>query len=180
MFSEYFVTCSIAIALKKAGFDEQCMGAWEHYNYKGGDFTELIIAYSNQPTIPEIYNSTIQQALAERPGLFKERQKNSQLQPWLYAAPLYQQVFDWLIMHNIRVHDVYINSWAETGITIGWAYTLFEISTGKALSKTAFIGCKYGHEEGINYKRICIDRKAAWDEAILKALELVGQQSPTI
>jgi hypothetical protein len=128
MFAEYFVTCNVAVALKEVRFDEPCMGYHESEQ-------ELNINYCNRPTQPELYNATIRKALEEKPGLFDERRKNSQLPQWFYAAPLYHQVFDWLrIKHNMRVHDCYIASAVnKVGPNGTWYANLIDATTGETL-----------------------------------------------
>lgn len=103
MFEKYFVTCPVAVALKHAGFDEPCMAARE----RDGAEDILHIAYDSKPPNPAIYSEAIQKLMVDRPGMFIDIRRNSEMQPCQFAAPLYDQVFEWLFSKGLYLHPYY-------------------------------------------------------------------------
>jgi hypothetical protein len=112
MFEKYFVTCPVAVALRGAGFDEPCMACWEHYRPDGTLTTfeeadKFRINYSSEPQDPRMLSQAIRDIMKERPGLFQRLIKNTDLPPYLYAAPLYDQVLEWFMSKGLYLHPFY-------------------------------------------------------------------------
>lgn len=156
MFEDYFVTTNVAVALRKAGFDEPCMGAHNTQDNK------LHISYTNEPT--DFHTIAI-------------KRRNSELPEHLYAAPLYDQVFDWLLQSNIRIHDVLISTDSGNGTTMGWRVYLYNGTTGKALWPPVMVAYKYpASYEIVEHSRLYKDKKQAWEQAILEAIKLLPNE----
>ena len=169
MFEDYFVTCNVAVALKGAGFDEPCMASWERYKalkYVTGD--KLHIHYSNFPTSPDNYNDTIKAAMLAHPGLFAEKRKNSEWPPWLYVAPLYDQVFDWLLNKGLYLHP-----YKTPGPK--WGVNIYDIDFNHVWPNNTpnesyhYNQMKYLHD----------GKKLALTEAILQAIKLLPNEPET-
>lgn len=110
MFEKYFVTCPVAVALRGAGFDEPCMAARECYEGPDDIVDILHICYFSSPTNTDLYVETIRELLKTRPAMMNEKRTNKQLPPWLYAAPLYVQVFEWFEARGLYLHDYRITA----------------------------------------------------------------------
>lgn len=164
MFADYFVTCNVAIALRNVGFDEPCMAMHEHYDHNDIQHSELIIGYSNRPTTPEIYNSTIQKLLEERPGLFKEQRRNSMLPKWQYAAPLYDQAFDWLLIKGYYLHDYHIPKLEQAPAR--WGVNLYDDNGDLVWPELTMNDQAYLYE----------NKRAAWRHGLLAAIKLIKEQ----
>ncbi len=168
MFDGYFVTCDVAIALRNVGFDEPCMAVHEHYTHNSMQYTKLIIGYSNQPTTPEIYNSTIQKLLEEKPDLFKEQRRNSLLPVWQYAAPLYDQVFDWLMIKGYYLHDYPIPKLEQAPVR--WGVNLYDDKGGLVWPKLTLNDQAYLYEE----------KREAWRYGLLAALKFLEHNKENV
>ncbi len=92
-----FLDPLIAKLAKEKKFDEPCLATWEFYTLKDETFIQFNLIstldhpiYLFKPEIVEIYKN--------RPGLFGNPRQpaiNSQLHPWLYAAPTFEQLQLW-------------------------------------------------------------------------------------
>lgn len=184
MFEKYFVTCPVAVALRAAGFDEPCMASWEHYDHTRSltAFEEpniMRINYTNSVLDPRIYNEELQRVMKERPNLFAQKLQNSQLPAYLYAAPLYGQVLEWLHGQGIRVHENYLTTGERKIATkLAWAVRLVDTKTGKTLwpdTKIAF--SKEGIFEIIEPDNEFEVQRDAWEQSILAAIKLLPNES---
>lgn len=181
MFEKYFVTCNVAVALREAGYNEPCMAVWEYYEFEKDRNEKLYIGFYSHEVPDNIYNEQIRALKQSRPGMFENKRTNQTLQPWLYAAPMYQQVFDWLMEQNIRVHDCYIskkvNAQAAKAV---WYVNLIDTNTQDTYWPTLNFKSilikdgdrKWTIESQIYYET---DRKA-WEAAILQAIEILKKR----
>ena len=80
-----FLPYNLSLLAKKKGFDDECFGYYEQQSKK------LIIYANNLPLTEE---------QKKRPLLYKTSIKNSTLPVWAFAAPLYQDIDDWLINNH--------------------------------------------------------------------------------
>lgn len=172
MFEDYFVASNVAVALRNIGFDEPCMGFHEHYTRDEVLHSKMIINYSNLPIDPEAYNSTIRQAIKEKPGLIKQDCCNSTLAQWQYAAPLWDQLFNWLVTKGIHVHCYEVPALNEQPRRYG--VNLFNM-TGKQLWPNISLDQALVNELYYTYE----DKLAAWRHGSLAACKIIkdGNQS---
>lgn len=170
MVEEYFVTCEVAIALRAAGFDEPCMGVHEYYQTVEGPYSdELHINYSNRPTNPDTYNDTIRKLMLTRPGLFVEKHRNSELQPWFYAAPLYDQVIDWFLTKGLYLHPYKTIRPKKNKATKIWGVNILN-NDGEHLWPAVALTRNYSQEM---QKYLTDGRRLALNTAILAGLKLL-------
>lgn len=166
MFEKYFVTCPLSIALRAAGFDEPCMATRETYLDGSQKFN---ISYSSEPLNPATYNSIIKEAMELRPGLFVPKLKNSEFPPWLYAAPLYDQVFEWLFSKGIYLHPYYAPKFeGKKAIAARWGVNIYNLDL-KFLNAGGLLGAMAG--EPVN-----ADRRDAIEQAIFAAIKLLTNE----
>lgn len=168
MFEKYFVTCPVAITLRGAGFDEPCMAAWECNGDLEDENRILHIAYDSKPPNPAIYNEEIQALMKDRPGMFMNRRRNSEISPWLYAAPLYDQVFEWLFSKGIYLHPYYVSPLVikDEGV---WGCNLYESSTNN------YLWPEYALSDKKEYHTH--ERRDVIEQAILAAIKLLPNES---
>ena len=171
MFEKFFVTCPVAIALRAAGYDEPCMAVHEYYEFNGKPFRKLHIVYLAEPPATSIYSDKIQKLMETHPGLFKEFRTNQKFPPWLYAAPLYDQVFDWLGTKGLHLHVHYIAKDVLRKDHGVWGCSVYDITTGNLLSPLFKLTerIEYPHKE----------RRTAIEQAILAALKLQSHEPKT-
>lgn len=132
-----FVPYEIAVTLKGAGFDEPCFGVY--------DISSILSLYAPSKSI----------ALGFKIGL------NSELDEITAAAPLYQQVFDWLELQNIRIHDCWIFFERK------WSVSIFNIPTGNRMWPNSILAPI--EPDSLLYS----DKREAWNAAITEALNLL-------
>jgi hypothetical protein len=88
-----FETCRLA---KLCGFDEECMHSWEWYTLDGKEYGPL--AHAKKPI--DFREWTVSERDVERRPLLYNKvfwpERNSQLQPWLYARPTLDMLETWL------------------------------------------------------------------------------------
>jgi hypothetical protein len=178
MFEKYFVTCNVAKALREVGYNEPCLAVWEYYEFEDNRSEHLYIGFYSHEIPDNIYNEQIRALMNSRPGMFEKKRTNQTLQPWLYAAPMYQQVFDWLMTHNIHVHDCYIAKKVNMqGTEAVWYVNLIDTITQDSywpsLNFKSILmidgNQKWTIESQIYYET---DREA-WEAAILQAIEIL-------
>lgn len=174
MYEELFVPVMIAVALKEVGFDEPCMAIHEHYEHEDILHSKLLINYSNQPINPVLYNETIKVALLHCPDLLNVPQNNSKLPTWLFAAPIYEQVFDWLHQRGLNIHDLFIaKDVFKKGADGAWMVTITDTLTGKMLWPARIIEFTSGVEQNTDNMVFNIKRNA-WDAAIFAAIKMLN------
>lgn len=134
---DQFVPYDIAVALKEAGFDEPCF------------------ATSNLGVIVGVLDT----AQFKVTGF--QFVKNSEAGgPWI-AAPLYQQVFDWLELNNLRIHDCWIFYEQK------WSVSIFNMPTGNQMWPNHLMAAI---EPG---SILYTDKREAWNIAIREAIKLL-------
>lgn len=127
MFEDYFVTCAAAVALREAGFNEPCMAVHEYYKFHGKEYKEFHIAYFGKPGEPRMYSDKIQKLMIKRPGLFIDQRTNQQFPPWLYAAPLYEQVLDWFLSKGLYLHPYNLQGIRTKDMEHKWGVNIFDM-----------------------------------------------------
>lgn len=137
---KYFVPWYIADSLRIKGFNEPCMAFWRLPD-------PLLQMVSDEAQ----YRVTGWQTV-----------KNSEIKSPCLAAPLYDQVFDWLEEMKIRIHDVYI----ITDMARGWHSALYNMENGKQLWPA------HPFTRGVKYDTTD-DKRLCWDNAINEALKLL-------
>jgi hypothetical protein len=149
-----FVSPAIANTLKKLGFDERCYAVYEKGYLDNGKKKKAKLFSSGIQLIESKW-------LAEyykRPGMFKGKScSNSNLSPWLTAAPTYQQAMDWFREKHM-IH-----------IEVRFAYSF-------ALTKpyySAYINTMDLINYGISSKQGCADYFVCLKEAINDTLKLI-------
>lgn len=171
MFENYFVTCNVAVALKKIGFDEPCMAWFEYYEIDGKTTQAFHIAYSNAPTNPGMYNDMIKEILESRSIDISPARMNSRLQPWQYAAPLYQQVFEWLETKGLYLHPYRVPRLRE--LPEWYGVNIFN-EKGKQVWPIVPLNKDY-HENATMY--YFPDKKSAYWHSILAAIEILKEHA---
>ncbi len=105
MFTEYFVTCNVAVALRQAGFNELCMGVWRVLTKDNIPVQKLYIYYNNIPSNQRILiRQERTKDVAEAGTYWQDQRINTLMPPWIYAAPIYPQVLKWLNNRGLYVH----------------------------------------------------------------------------
>jgi len=147
MLAKYFVPVQIAIALKGIGFDEPCISVWERAA-NGKRFTDNLYILTDESYA-----------------------RNCMLTAASYAAPLYDQVFEWFIVNGLSIHDYYIpgpytgkGKETEPG---NWSCSILTIKTGKSMWPGALLATKM--KPSLMHK----DRRGALDQAILEAIKII-------
>jgi len=140
-----FLPYNLCILAQKKGFDEICMAYWEHNKFpsKKIDTKKLIIHYSNFPLIKE----------EEKIDRFRVPIKNSALPQWAVAAPIYEQIIQWLD----KKHSLFIQ-------------------IEKNLINNEYFGLyvwKLTDESGEEYVRTSKSKNGALKSAIKKSLKLI-------
>lgn len=79
---EQFLTYELSYKLKELGFNDKCIGYYETQE------KNLVINYDNTVQLTEEQK--------KRPLLYQQEITNLNLPQWAIAAPLWQQVIDWL------------------------------------------------------------------------------------
>ena len=81
------ISFNLSKLFKSKGFDEPCLGYYENQD------ENLVINFNNLPLTEE---------QEKRPSLYTIDNRNSNLPQWATAAPLCEQVVEWLrLNHNI-------------------------------------------------------------------------------
>jgi hypothetical protein len=141
MFEKYFVTCNVAILLKNVGYDEPCIAVYDCNKVDA----EHRIDYGNHPFQPH---------------------RNSKLQPWLYAAPLYQQVFEWLESKGLYLHPYKVPLLNEQP-----AYYGVNIFNDEGMHLWPDVPHDKDYHKNIQ-KYYYYDKLIAWRHAIMAAIRL--------
>lgn len=177
MFEEYFVLPPIARALRECGFNEPCIGAYEINAW--GCESKLIISYTNQRIDPNEFDEATKELFIKRPGLFRDLRKNSELPQWLYAAPLYDQVKNWLFTKNLRIHETYIAKTVfKKGDNGAWFYSVYDTIEGNCLWPPVIIHSQIdGFYEDTIRKDAKRSTRIALEEAILKAINILKNET---
>lgn len=169
MFEEYFVTYMLAKVLRTAGFDVPCIGVWEYSVWDDKPEAELHINYLSFDTTDHIYNKEIQALLKSRPGLFQDKRTNQTLPPWLFAAPLYDQVFAWLFKKGLYLHPYYAPKFeGKKAVKAQWGVNIYDLDL-KFLNAGGLLAAMEG--EPVN-----ADRRDAIEQAILAAIKLLKNE----
>ncbi len=165
MFEDFFVTCPLAIALRAAGYDEPCMAAWHSVTHKGIKTDNLFIGYYNYEQPIEIYNENIQHVMKTRPGLLQDKRTNQTMPPWLYAAPLYDQLFLWLFKKGLYLHKFYAPLFDnhERAISPQWGINVFNLDL-KLISPAGWFSAMTCSDP---------DQRIAFENGIKQALKLL-------
>lgn len=169
MFDEYFVTCNVAEALRKVGYDEPCMAIRERYKQENTWIEDLFINYSNKPPNPELYKEAYQKILQERPNILATRFTNSQLQPWCFAAPLYPQVAKWLRGKGLFLQDSRIPI-MKTDMSMSelWMVSIYN-QNGKQLWPAVPLVNYHQNIKKFHFE----SEREAWDKAIIAATQQI-------
>lgn len=142
--SKQFTPYHVSVALRDAGFDEPCF-ATDDMGTKVGVLD------------PAQFKVTGFQFVT-----------NSELQDGAVASPLYQQVFDWLEMRNIRIHDYWVYFEGKHGCNV------FDKLTGKLLwPHRNFAHLQELHEKKEMDPYLHYSKRDAWNEAITEAIKLL-------
>lgn len=132
-----FVTYQQAKDLKEIRFDELCFGQYED------ESKILSINFNNTPLTED---------QLKRPGLYTNEIKNSTVPQWAIAAPLKQQLFNWL--SERFGFDCYTKPEIIDGKKIYDYYIWFPESEGEKLDLSIGMNNKYTREEA---ESACID-----------------------
>lgn len=177
MFEKYFVTAPVAVALKEAGFDEPCIAAREYYSDSNGNYQEeLHVAYISHPPEISIYSDKIQKLMVRKPGLFKDLRLNSQFPTWLYAAPLYAQVFEWFLKKGLYLHPYLLNGPINIAFKEKWGVNIFNPAGSLEWPVVPFQPDPNKFEDD-RQTYIHADKRDAYEQAIIAAIKLLPNES---
>lgn len=140
---KYFVPWQTAALLQSKGFDEPCFFYYED---------DVLIKVQDKIEVTATGWQTI---------------KNSEIIHNVFtAAPLYDQVFDWLESRGIRIHDLYIFFEKKR-----WCAHVYCMKTGKMLW-----GPVMNESSTIDFRAYQhTDKREAWNTAIIEALKLINK-----
>lgn len=161
MFDKYFVKIPVAIALKKAGFDEPCIGVHEYYTHQDITTSILRISYNNHALDKYDRDDEVIRQMVLRRGLIEERRCNSELPQWLFAAPFYDQVLDWLESKGVYIHPYRIPEFQESSAK--WGVNVYDLSGN-------LLWPKWNLDSEIKYFQ---DKYEARCQALLPAIDLI-------
>jgi hypothetical protein len=170
MFTEYFVTCNVAVALRQAGFNELCMGIWCVLTKDNVPVQKLYLYYNNIPPNQRILiRPEITEDVIEADTYWLDQRLNTFMPPWIYSAPIYPQVLKWLSKRGLYIHPCRIPILKEKSApTEIWTVAIYSKAGSQLWPQIPLMS----YQERI--KEYYYDtEQAAYEQAILAALKIL-------